>query len=83
MVNDKYFLHIFIIRIQTTIFCKKHGSLDLYDEDLEKRFIIDHEQLQYDKNSGWGLIGIPEKPYETLVDHEYFCIHDDLFDRIQ
>ena len=32
------------------------------DEDVEKIFIIDHEQLQSDKNAGWTLIGIPEKP---------------------
>ena len=61
----------------------KYGSLDLYDEDLQKKIIIDHEQLKFDKNSGWNLIGIPEKPDGTLSDHEYFCINDDLFDRIQ
>ena len=40
---------------------EKYGSLALYDEDLEKRFIIDHEQLKFDKTDGWTLIGIPEK----------------------
>ena len=50
---------------------------------MGKIFIIDHEQLQCDKNAGCALIGIPEKPGGTLVDHEYFCIHYDLFDRIQ
>ena len=29
------------------------------------------------------LIVIPEKPDGTLVDHEYFCIHDDLCGRTQ
>ena len=48
-----------------------------------KIFIIDHEQLQFDKNAGWTLIGIPEKEDGTLSDHEYFFIHDDIFDRIQ
>ena len=48
-----------------------------------KRFIIDHEQLELDKNIGWTLIGIPKKLNGTLSDHEYFCIHDDLFDIIQ
>ena len=47
-------------------------ALALYDEDLKKRFIIDHEQLQFDKNDGWTLIGIPEKEEGTLSDHEYF-----------
>ena len=65
------------------MFLAKYGSLDIYDEDLKKRFIIDHEQLQFDKTDGWNLIGIPEKEDGTLSDHEYFCIHDDLFDRIQ
>ena len=44
---------------------------------------MDHEQLQFDKTDGWTLIGIPEKEDGTLSDHEYFCIHDDLFDRIK
>ena len=29
------------------------------------------------------MIGITGKPDGTFSDHEYFCIHDDLFDRIQ
>ena len=66
-----------------TRFPAKYGSLALYDEDQEKRFIIDHEQLQFDKTDGWTLIGLPEKEDGTLSDHEYFCIHDDLFDRIK
>ena len=65
------------------MFPAKYGSLALYDVDMEKRFIIDHEQLKFDKTDGWNLIGIPEKEYGTLSDHEYFCIHDDLFDRIK
>ena len=43
------------------MFIVKRGSLDLYDEYTKKRFIIDHEQLQFDKTDGWNLIGIPEK----------------------
>ena len=50
---------------------------------MEKIFIIDHEQLEFDKNAGWTLIRIPEKPDVTLSYQEYFCFHDDLFDRIQ
>ena len=50
---------------------------------MKKIFIIDHEKLQPDKTDGWTLIGIPEKEYETLSDDEYFCIHDNIFDRIQ
>ena len=62
---------------------KKYGSLDLYDEDLEKIFTIDHEKLQFDKTYGWTLIGITEKEDVTVSDHEYFFIHDNLFDIIQ
>ena len=50
---------------------------------MEKIFIIDHKELQFDKNYGWTFIGIPEKPDGTFSDHEYFCIHDDLFDIVQ
>ena len=70
-------------QLSCTLFLAKYGSLSLYDEVLEKIFFIDHEQLQFDKNYGWTLIGITEKPGETLVDHEYFCIHNDIFYRIQ
>ena len=45
----------------------RYGSLSLYDEDLEKIFIIDHEQLEFNKNSGWNLIGIPEKPDRNFL----------------
>ena len=65
------------------MFLAKCGSLDLYYEHLEKKLIIDHEQLQYDKNAGWTLIGILDKPGGTFADRENFCIHDNLFDRIQ
>ena len=37
-------------QLSCTMFLAKSGCLDPYDEDLEKRFIIDHKQLQFDKN---------------------------------
>ena len=70
-------------QLSCTMFFEKYGILALYDEDQEEIFIIDHEQLQFDKNSGWTLIGIPEKPHVIFFDCEYFCIHDYIFDRIQ
>ena len=70
-------------QLSCTMFIAKYFSLALYDEDLKKRFIIDHELLQFDKNDGWTLIEISEKPDWTFSDHEYYCIHDDIFDRIQ
>ena len=65
------------------MFHAKYVSLDLYDKDMNKIFIIDHKQLQFDKNVGWNLIGIPGKPDGYFLYHEYFCIHDDLFYRIK
>ena len=65
------------------MFLAKYGSMELYDEDLKTIFIIYHEQLQFDKTYGWTLIGIPDKEDGTLSDHDYFCLHDDLFDIIQ
>ena len=50
---------------------------------MEKIFIIDHKQLKFDKNAGWNLIGIPDKPDVTFSDNDTFCIHDDIFDIIQ
>ena len=50
---------------------------------IRKKIIIDHKQLLFDKTDGWTLIGIPEKEDGSLSDLEYFCMHDDLFDRIQ
>ena len=69
-------------QVSKAIFLSKYVSLALYDEDPKKIFIIDHKQLKLDKTDGWTLIRIPEKEDLTLSDHEYFCIHDDIFDRI-
>ena len=55
----------------------------LYDIYMEKIFIIDHKQLQFDRNTGLILIGNTEEPDGSLLYHENFCINDDLFDRIQ
>ena len=48
-------------QVSKTMFLEKYGTLDLYDEDLEKGFIIEHKQLEFDKTDGWTLIGMPEK----------------------
>ena len=66
-----------------TIFIAKYVSLGLYNKDLEKQFIIDNKQLQLDKNYDWNLFGVFDKPAGTFSDHESFCIHDDLSDRIK
>ena len=36
-------------QLSCTTFLEKCGGLALYDEDLEKIFINDHEQLEFDK----------------------------------
>ena len=66
-----------------TKFLAKYGSLDLYDEDLEKIFTIDHKKLLFDKNSGWNLVRICNKTDGFLSDYGKFCIYGDLFDRTQ
>ena len=65
------------------MFRVKHVSLPLYDEDLDKRIIIDQKQLQLDKNYGSNLFVICDKPGCSLSDRETFCIHDNIFYRIQ
>ena len=70
-------------QLSYTMFLANYGIMALYDEDTKKIFIIDHEQLKFDKNDEWTLIGIPEKHDGTLSGREHFCIHDDLFHRIQ
>ena len=60
-----------------TMFLEKCGILDLYDMDQEKRFIMDHEKLQFNKNYDLTLFGNPEEPDNFLLNREYFCIHDD------
>ena len=66
-----------------TIFLAKYGSLDLCDEDVKKIFIVDHEEHHFDKNDGRTLILFPDEPNVLIFDHECFCIHKDIFDRIQ
>ena len=54
------------------MFLEKFGNLDLYDEDLEKIFIIDHKKLQFGKNYGWNLFEIFNKLDGYFYDHETF-----------
>ena len=70
-------------QLSSTMFLARYGSLDQYDEYLEKIFIIDHEQLKLDKHTGWTFIEMRGKSNGTFSDHDYFCIRDDLFDRTQ
>ena len=65
------------------MFLIRYGSLDLYDKYLEKRFVIDHKQLQFYKNADWFLFVNCNKPDGSLSGHDTFCIHGVIFDRIQ
>ena len=65
-----------------THFLAKYGGLSLYDFDFDKRYLIDDEEIHFVKWDGYALIGDPDHPDGTSTDHEYFCIHDDLFNRI-
>ena len=61
---------------------EKYGGTPLYDIDIENRYTIDDEEIHFVKKYVYVLIGNPENTYVTSTDHEYFLIHDDLFDRV-
>ena len=63
-------------------FLDSYGGLSLYDIDMEKRYSIDDKYIHFLKGEGYALIGNPDHPDGTSTDHEYYCIHDNLFDRI-
>ena len=65
-----------------TRFLVKYGGLSLYDIDMEKRYYIYDKEIHFVKGDRYALIGNPDHPDWTSTDHEYFCIHNDLFDRI-
>ena len=54
----------------------------MYDIDFGERYYIDDEEIHHVKGYGYASIGNPYHPDVTSTDHEYFCIHGDLFDRI-
>ena len=60
----------------------KYGGLSLYDIDFGEIYSIDDEDTHFVKGDRYALIGNPDHPSGTSTDNEYFCIHDDLFDRI-
>ena len=69
-------------QISRTRFLAKYGGLSLYNIDMEKRYSIDDKEIHFLKGDGYALIGNPDYPDGSSTDHEYFCIHDDLFDII-
>ena len=65
-----------------TCFLADYGRLSLYDIDTEKRYSINDKEIYFVKGDGYALIGNPDYPDGSSTDHEYFCIPEDLFDRI-
>ena len=65
-----------------THFLAKYGGLSLYDIDFGKIYSIDDEDIHFVNGYGYALIGNLDHTDGTSTDHEYFCIYDDLFDRI-
>ena len=65
-----------------TLFLAKYGGLSLYYIDFGKSYSIDDEDIHLVKGYEFALIGNPDDPDGNSTDHEYFFIHDDLFDRI-
>ena len=63
-------------------FLDKYEGLSLYDIDTEKRYSNDEKEMLFLKGEGYALIGNPYFPDGSSTDHEYFRIHEDLFDRI-
>ena len=65
-----------------TCFLANYGGLSLYDINTEKRYYIDDKEIRFVKGDWYTLIGNPDHPDGSSTDHEYFCIHDGLFDII-
>ena len=63
-------------------FLAKYGGLSLYDIYTDKRYSIDDKEINFFKGDRYSWIGNPDHPDGSSTDHEYFCIHDYLFDRI-
>ena len=49
---------------------------------MEKIYSIDDKGIRFVKGYIYALMGNPYHPDVNSTYHEYFCIHDDLFDRI-
>ena len=65
-----------------TCFLAKYGGLSPYHIYFGNRYYIGNKDIHLVKGNRYALIGNPDHPDGTSTDHEYFCIHDDLFDRI-
>ena len=55
-----------------TRFSARYGGLSLYDIDMEKRYSIDDKVIRFVKGYRYALIGNPDHPYGTSIDHDCF-----------
>ena len=69
-------------QISRTRLLAKYVGLSIYDIAMEKRYSIDYKEINFVKGDGYALIDNPDHPDGNPTDHEYYCIHDDLFNRI-
>ena len=67
-------------QIFCTSFLEKYCCLSINDIDVERRYSLGDEDIKFIKKYGQDLFDNPDNPDGTLTDHEYFLIHDDLFD---
>ena len=65
-----------------TQFLETIGGLSLYDEDKNKRYTIDQEDINLLNNHGFVLIGNIDKPDSYQLTMSILYIHNYLFDRI-
>ena len=69
-------------QISCTIFLEKYSCLSPYDIDLMKVYTIDNEDIRFGGKVGYDLIGNSDHPGASSSFHQYFLIHDDMFDII-
>ena len=67
-------------QIFCTSFLEKYCCLSINDIDVERRYYLGDEDIKFIKKYGQDLFDNPDNPDGTSTDHEYFLIHDDLFD---
>ena len=66
----------------STKILEKYGGMALYDEDMEKRYTIGHEDIYFFKKKVWSLVGLPDELDGSYTYHELLFIHKGQFDRI-
>ena len=64
-----------------TNYLGKYVGQSLYDEGMNKRYTIDHENIHFVNKYGYALIGNYDEPDGTSTNQEYFSIHFCLFVR--